>query len=188
MALCDGARVFAGGGTDGNTGPFRSDDWQDPWESVSYLDPAGEQYLHPCPREPDQLLRPTDPSGIRPVLPAWEALEDVLADTGANRALEADGSWRDATDDVDRRVLQQVANGTGRMIDSPEELGGWPTYRGGGPYLDEDGDGMSDGWEIRWFGALARDGRGDGDGDGYTDLGEFLNGTCPSGKEDGVRG
>jgi hypothetical protein len=121
-----------------------------------------------------------DPAGIPPVLPAWEAYEDVLGDAGANRALDADGSWREATDEVDRRVVQQVRDGTGRMIDSPEEVGGWPIYGGGEPYPDEDGDGMSDEWEIRRFGTLERDGRGDANGDGYTDLEEFLNGADPS--------
>jgi hypothetical protein len=66
------------------------------------------------------------------------------------------------------------------MINSPEEIGGWPTYRGGDPYPDEDADGMSDEWEICRFGVLRRDGRGDTDGDRYTDLDRFLNGTDPS--------
>ena len=40
---------------------------------------------------------------------------------------------------------------------------------------DTDKDGMPDAWEIAKFGDLNRDGKGDADGDGYTDLEEFLN-------------
>jgi hypothetical protein len=45
---------------------------------------------------------------------------------------------------------------------------------------DSDGDGMDDQWELDYFGTLARDGTGDFDGDGATDLFEFLTGTDPT--------
>jgi hypothetical protein len=48
---------------------------------------------------------------------------------------------------------------------------------GGG---DSDGDGLSDVWELGYFGNLSRDGSGDFDGDGQTDLQEFLAGTEPT--------
>jgi len=48
----------------------------------------------------------------------------------------------------------------------------------GGP--DSDGDGMDDDWEMAYFGTLARDGSGDFDGDGLTDLQEFRAGTDPA--------
>jgi hypothetical protein len=44
---------------------------------------------------------------------------------------------------------------------------------------DSDGDGMLDSWEIEHFGTLALDGTGDFDGDGISDLDEFLNGLDP---------
>lgn len=44
---------------------------------------------------------------------------------------------------------------------------------------DADGDGMADDWEILHFGDLGRDGSGDFDGDGPTDLEEYLEGTNP---------
>ena len=46
--------------------------------------------------------------------------------------------------------------------------------------VDTDGDGMEDQWETNYFGTLARDGTGDFDGDGATDLFEFLTGTDPT--------
>jgi Tol biopolymer transport system component len=45
---------------------------------------------------------------------------------------------------------------------------------------DSDNDGMDDDWEIAHFGDLSRDGTGDFDGDGMTDLQEFLAGTDPT--------
>ncbi len=45
---------------------------------------------------------------------------------------------------------------------------------------DTDHDGMDDDWEMQWFGTLARDGTGDFDGDGVSDLAEFLAGTDPT--------
>ena len=36
--------------------------------------------------------------------------------------------------------------------------------------VDTDGDGMDDQWEMYYFGTLARDGTGDFDGDGVSDL------------------
>jgi Tol biopolymer transport system component len=45
---------------------------------------------------------------------------------------------------------------------------------------DTDGDGMDDQWEFDHFGTLARNGSGDYDGDGATDLFEFLTGTDPT--------
>ena len=45
---------------------------------------------------------------------------------------------------------------------------------------DSDSDGMDDDWELAWFETLARDGTGDYDGDGISDLSEFQNDTDPA--------
>src|SRR6266542_4122454 len=47
------------------------------------------------------------------------------------------------------------------------------------PVTDFDGDGMDDGWEIQHFATLDRDGSGDFDSDGASDLFEFITGTDP---------
>jgi Tol biopolymer transport system component len=45
---------------------------------------------------------------------------------------------------------------------------------------DTDGDGMDDDWEVTYFGDKSRNGAGDFDGDGVSDLQEFLAGTDPT--------
>jgi len=52
---------------------------------------------------------------------------------------------------------------------------------------DTDGDGIDDGWEMAYFGTLARDGSGDFDGDGQTDLQEYIAGTDPTGNNSTLR-
>lgn len=53
-------------------------------------------------------------------------------------------------DGVDLRVLSQVANGTGELIDSQMDVGGWPLLAQGTPPLDRDRDGLPDGWESAY--------------------------------------
>ncbi|MDH5327841.1 MAG: hypothetical protein OEZ68_18160 [Gammaproteobacteria bacterium] len=48
------------------------------------------------------------------------------------------------------------------------------------PAWDTDGDGMDDDWEREHFGDLSRDGTGDFDGDGISDLEEYLSGFNPT--------
>ncbi|MFQ5808927.1 MAG: SUMF1/EgtB/PvdO family nonheme iron enzyme, partial [Armatimonadota bacterium] len=84
-------------------------------------------------------------------------------------------------DVVDTRIVEEVRTGTGRIIDTPADVGGWPQYRSADPPRDSDHDGMPDMWE-QWHG-FATDDSGDGakdlDGDGYTNVEEYLNETDP---------
>jgi len=52
---------------------------------------------------------------------------------------------------------------------------------------DSDADGMPDAWELNHFGNLAHDGTDDFDGDGISDLAEFLAGSDPRNGNDGLR-
>ena len=47
-------------------------------------------------------------------------------------------------DAVDPRILKDVRNGTNRVIDLPEEIGGFPNITMGMPPSDSDRDGMPD--------------------------------------------
>lgn len=105
----------------------------------------------------------------------FQALNEVLDDAGA--VLPA----RDA---IDKRVVNDVKNKVYRVINDPSEVGGWLSVPSGTPVSDTDHDGMADHWELTHFGTLAwgsaSDSSSDFDGDGYTDLEEYLNGTNPA--------
>jgi PKD repeat protein len=105
----------------------------------------------------------------------------LLNEVGACRRLDEDGNWIWIRDAVDDRIVQNYQTTAGDIIDDPADVGGYPTLAAGTPYPDADSDGMSDTWETAKFGDLSRDGTGDADTDGYTDVEEFLNGTDPGG-------
>ncbi len=77
------------------------------------------------------------PITIHPVKKAYDL---VLAHAGATIPK------RDA---VDLRVIKDVRMKTGRCIDDPSDVGGWPTIEPGQPSLDTDHDGMPDDWETK---------------------------------------
>jgi pectate lyase len=108
---------------------------------------------------------------------AKEACQLVLAGAGATLPR------RDA---VDARVVDMTR--TGKMtykngiVKDPNEVGGWPQYKSGQAPLDTDHDGMPDEWEKK-YGLDPNDPSDaamDKDGDGYTNLEEYLNGTDPT--------
>ena len=90
---------------------------------------------------------------------------------------EDGGATRPRRDAVDARIVEEVLSGAGRIINSQVDVGGWPEYRSGEPPADDDQDGMPDAWE-RERGLNPKDGsdhREDRNGDGYTNLEEYLN-------------
>jgi pectate lyase len=121
---------------------------------------------------------------------ASDAYARVLEQAGASRGLGCDGHPYPRRDGVDARIVKDVEQGTGRIIDSPSQVGGWPDLAGGAPCADSDHDGMPDAFEAR-FGldpADPSDGPEDSDGDGYTNVEEFLNSTAPVAGVDGGPG
>jgi pectate lyase len=103
------------------------------------------------------------------------------AQAALQKVLESAGATLPSRDAVDARIVEQVREGTGRIINSPTEVGGWPELRDGMPPEDADRDGMPDEWERRhrFSPEEQSDAVGDADGDGYTNLEEFINGTDP---------
>ncbi len=86
-------------------------------------------------------------------------------------------------DTVDVRVIQNIVNGAGQIINSQADVGGWDPYPGEQrPFdWDTDQDGMSDAWEEA--NGLnphdPADRNGDRNEDGYTNLEEYLNSLVP---------
>lgn len=129
------------------------------------------------PGDPWSLTSGTDRPGYRlEGRPDWlgavsqsaaEAEAAVLKDVGAARVRDA----------VDRRILAGVVDGTGRIIDSQAEVGGWPALDPGKPWVDTDRDGLPDDWEQarRLNPRHPADGSADPDGDGFTNLEDWLN-------------
>lgn len=67
---------------------------------------------------------------------AEHAFETVLAKAGCSLK----------RDSVDARIVNEVRNGGGKLIDRPSDVGGWPVYSGT-LEKDTDYDGIPDAWE-----------------------------------------
>lgn len=136
-------------------------------------------------RGPLELARVNTPFEGWPVAQqsAAEAFAAVLAKGGATLPK------RDA---VDARVMAMVKSGNvgsgNGIVRDPKDVGGFPELKFDPASVpaDEDGDGMPDDWEQkhRLNANDATDGAKDADGDGYTNVEEWLNGTNPREKVD----
>lgn len=98
---------------------------------------------------------------------AKEALELVLATVGASRPVR---------DSVDTRLIGHVRTRAGKLIDSQDEVGGWPVLKSGPLPADADDDGIPDAWEL----AHGLDPKDAADArslarSGYTWIEEYLN-------------
>jgi hypothetical protein len=153
-------------------------------------------------------IRVTEPFKHAPltIQPAQQAFERVLADAGATLPK------RDAVDErvvtmvrtgkvtkttialgskekaaavrYDQKWIDEMAElVTKGFITDPSEVGGYPNYEGK-PYIDTDGDGLPDKWETKHSldPKNPADATGDLNGDGYTNIEEFINGTDPRAK------
>ena len=129
------------------------------------------------PADPWSLVRDSNRPGYRlTARPDWaEAADETAAQAEARVLVHAGaGPVRDA---VDARIIEGVRSRTGRVINSQSDVGGWPVLEAGSPWIDSDGDGMPDDWETA-RGLDPRDpndGVSDRDGDGFTELEDWLN-------------
>ena len=96
-------------------------------------------------------------------------------------------------DSVDHRIINEIRTGTARfgetyggggkgIIDSQTAVGGWPELGSRPAPPDKDHDGMPDDWEEKHGLDLnnSADGASDANGDGYTNLEEYLNSIIPN--------
>jgi hypothetical protein len=104
----------------------------DPWSLVIFSNFSEEQKAAYKQTVPIQVAQVKTDDAIA-------AYKRILADVGAAFP------ERDA---VDNHIINDVINGTGRIIDSQDEVGGWPELKSATPPKDSDHDGMPDEWEI----------------------------------------
>jgi len=107
-------------------------------------------------------------SPVIPRLGRVAVQEAILAGAGATQPL------RDA---VDRRIVEGLRANRGVMIDNPGSVGGYPLIPSAPAPLDSDHDGMPDAWELAMGldASRAADASADRDGDGYTNIEEYLD-------------
>jgi pectate lyase len=120
---------------------------------------------------------------ITPLLPPnsydYSLEKNLLPIVGASQRLDCDGSWVANRDSVDTRLIHQYMTDTGNryIIESEEEVGGFPTIASGSVCADSDLDGIPDIWEN----ARGLDRKNAADRNyiapnGYTYLENYLNG------------
>ena len=159
-----GTRIFV----QGNIGPQREND-NLPENNI--IDPDSRQFMVSEPFPAEKITTTT----------ALQAYDQVLSGAGANMGLNCEGTFFSRRDAIDTRIVNDVRDSTGKIIDNPSEVGGWLTIPPAMPCKDSDHDGMSDPWEQNYgFNpADPSDNSKDADRDGYTNIEEFLNGTNP---------
>ena len=121
-------------------------------------------------------------SAYRPIaMPATQAKAEVLATAGASRRLACAGGWVAVRDTVDAALVANAGADPpiAAAVLHPLDLGGWPDLATGAPSpcADTDADGMPDAFESAYS---VSDSNADADGDGWSNLEEYLSGQSPT--------
>jgi predicted neuraminidase/pectate lyase len=120
----------------------------------------------------------------------WDAMpiDQDSPEEAYQAVLEHGGCSLPKRDTVDARIIEEVRSGTSTcgnngIITTPSDVGGWPNLKSEPAPADTDHDGMPDAWETgRGLNPNDRsDGTKDRDGDGYTNVEEYINGLVTSG-------
>nr|WP_323782362.1 hypothetical protein [Amylibacter sp.] len=126
------------------------------------LDPEAEKF---------RILIPEKESGIVP-RPAETLRVEIGGLVGAQLP-----QWG-GLDKLDAQAVMDFETCEGKVIDTPEQAGGWPDLIKARRDPDSDGDGMPDSWENMKSGLSASLGGqawGDRDNDGWSNLEEYLS-------------
>lgn len=153
-----------------NLSPRRMTGTEDEWENVGFNGVVGDDTSTYNSTQLDASMRSMQEFTMSdtPVVPE-------PASTLVDRLLPHVGASRPARDTVDLRIIADVQNGTGEMINDPSEVGGWPTLDPGTPIVDTDRDGLPDDWETaHGLDPMTADSMQDRNDDGYTNLEEYL--------------
>lgn len=125
----------------------------------------------------ENIVRPVDRPYLTSVRFAAPAITTTTAQQAYELVLAQSGAHIPMQDSVDQRVISEVKSGTGRIINNPSDVGGWPAIVSGTAPTDTDHDGMPDQWETaRNLNPNSDDSAADRNNDGYTNLEEYLNG------------
>jgi len=154
------------GFTSGNIFTWNQGWTDDNYSAIQYIQ-SGTKYLSTSQAEwelPAELVFGAD----KPLThSANDAYDLVLLHAGASLSRDA----------CDERIINEVRTSTGKVPDSQDEVGGWPTLNSLPAPADSDKDGMADEWEAA--NGLnpndAEDRNKDRDSDGFTNLEEYIN-------------
>jgi pectate lyase len=131
----------------------------------------------PSGSEPDELVvRPDDRAYLAPEPFSPLTIEALAPEAALERVLAQAGAIAPTRDRLDQQVIEDVINRTGRIINDPAEVGGWPNLRSESAPVDADGDGMPDQWEIgHGSDPQAFDAWQDANRNGWANLEDYLN-------------
>jgi hypothetical protein len=143
------------------------------------LSPTGDQWAY----GKSDFSTIAQVKSITPFFPSYvktetadQAYASVLANVGANFPKQ---------DAIDLRAINNTKNNTYSyvgsvdklkgIIDSQDDVGGYPSLKGGTAPTDTDNDGMPDSWEkMNGANYTVADNNGDANNDGYTNLENYL--------------
>jgi hypothetical protein len=158
-----------------NVGPTNPDPAADNWSMIEEMK-SGWVRTERAPSRRFERRAPQARKHPITVDPVMDLERILLADVGASRRLDENGRWVPARDAVDERLIREYRSGTGKLVRDIRDVGGLPVIAAGPPYPDADRDGMPDAWEkARGLNPNSNDSALDRDGDGYTNIEEFLN-------------
>lgn len=126
-------------------------DWEDKYtieifekDNLNLVRPhcAGSQEIQVVDENalPHIVDHPLEPLATMPIA-ASATLDHVLKTAGSKRPGDTE------PDALDRQIVSDVLACKGKVIDDPEEVGGWPQIRQENAKADLDRDGMPDDWE-----------------------------------------
>ena len=149
---------------EGNLGPNISDPRNAPWDGMFF-----KFSMQRAPRHYRAARAFATPL----------AVSSERADAAA--VLRAAGASLPQRDAIDARVVADVEQQRGKIIDSPAQVGGYAKIANGEAALDGDEDGMPDTWEssVSLNPQDSSDGKQDRNGDGYTNVEEYLHSLQP---------
>jgi pectate lyase len=150
------------------------DSWVDRYDNSSPL-PASFRRSHRLAPPPVPIQE----------MSASAARDRVLNLAGASMRLTCRGDLVGNRDSVDRRIVEYVRDRGGPFdafgMTVHEINGAWPTMRPGQSCSDQDGDGLPDEWEERYFGCPTCADPNAPTPSGYLTIEHYLNGTNPHG-------